>query len=141
MADKYFGPDPILLNSLLAWLVILALAIANGAFREAVLIPSLGRPGGLVVSGLLLSAFVAIVAYGLVRVSRGITAAQGLRIGFLWLGLTLAFEFAFGRFVQHQSWTELLDAYTFRDGNIWPVVLVVVLFAPSLAALLQARSR
>lgn len=131
----------LLLKSLVAWLVILALAIANGAFREAVLIPSLGRPGGFVVSGLLLSAFVAIVAYGLVRASRGVTAMQGLRIGFLWLGLTLAFEFAFGRFVQHQTWNALLEAYTFKDGNLWPVVLAVTFLAPPAAALFHAQAR
>ena len=130
-----------LLRSLLAWLIILGLAIANGAFREAVLIPGLGKPGGLVLSGVLLAALVALVAYGLVRITRNVTVVQGLRIGALWLGLTLVFEFAFGRFVQHQSWNELLEAYTFKDGNIWPAVLLVTLLAPPVAALLGAKRR
>lgn len=130
----------LLLKSLLAWLIILGLAIANGALREAVLIPSLGKPGGLVLSGVLLSALVAGVAYGLVRSSKGVTVPQALLIGTLWLGLTLAFEFAFGRYVLHRSWDELLAAYTFEGGNLWPVVLAVTLLAPSLAALLQSRS-
>jgi len=127
--------------SLLAWLIILGLAIANGALREAVLIPSLGKPSGLVLSGVLLSSLVALVAYGLVRVQQGVTASRGLLIGVLWLSLTLAFEFTFGRYVQHKSWTELLDAYAFKDGNIWPVVLVATLLSPSVAAHLRARSR
>lgn len=128
----------LLLESLVAWLIILGLAIANGALREAVLIPALGKPGGLVLSGVLLSALVALVAYGLVRVSKGVTVSQGLRIGFLWLGLTLAFEFAFGRFVQHQTWAQLLEAYAFKDGNLWPVVLAVTLLAPPVAARFRA---
>ncbi|HEX7249795.1 MAG TPA: hypothetical protein VF262_05355 [Burkholderiales bacterium] len=123
------------MKSLLAWLIILGLAIANGAFREAVLIPSLGKRGGLVLSGVVLSALVVLVAYGLVRVSKGVTVSQGFLIGALWLGLTLVFEFAFGRLVQHQTWDALLDAYTFKDGNIWPVVLAVTFLAPPLAAL------
>ena len=131
----------LLLMSLLAWLIILGLAIANGALRETVLIPSLGKPSGLVLSGVLLSSLVALVAYGLVRVKQDVTVSQGLLIGILWLSLTLAFEFAFGRYVQHKSWTELLDAYAFKDGNIWPVVLVVTLLAPSVAALFHAMSR
>lgn len=130
-----------LLKSLLAWLIILGLAIANGALREAVLMPSLGRPAGLVVSGVLLCALVALVAYGLVRIAQDVTVSQGLLIGVLWLSLTLAFEFAFGRYVQHLSWAELLGAYTFKDGNIWPVVLVVTLLAPSAAAYFRARTR
>lgn len=128
----------LLLESLVAWLIILGLAIANGALREAVLIPSLGKPGGLVLSGVLLSALVILVAYGLVRVSKGVTVSQGFLVGVLWLGLTLAFEFAFGRFVQHQTWAQLLEAYAFKDGNLWPVVLAVTLLAPPAAALFRA---
>ena len=130
-----------LLKPILAWLVILGLAIANGILREEVLIPALGKPGGLILSGLVLCVLVALVAYGLVRLGPGLTVGEGARIGILWLGLTLAFEFAFGRFVQHKSWAELLDAYAFKEGNVWPVVLAVTLLAPPAAALLQARSR
>ena len=129
----------LLLRSLLAWLVILALAIANGVLREELLIPALGKPGALVLSGVLLSVLIVLVAYGLVRFVRDLTASQCLRIGVLWLGLTLAFEFSFGRYVQHKSWAELLDAYAFKDGNIWPVVLVVTLLAPYLALRLRTR--
>jgi len=129
----------LLLRSLLAWLVILGFAIANGILREELLIPALGKPGGLILSGVLLFMLILLVAYGLVRFTRGLTASGSLRIGVLWLGLTLAFEFSFGRYVQHKSWAELLDAYTFKEGNIWPVVLVVTLLAPYIAFRLRAR--
>ena len=126
-------------KSLIAWLVILALAVANGALREIVLIPVLGATTGLVLSGALLSLLVALVSFAFVRLSHGITILQGLRVGASWLCLTLVFEFSFGRYVQHKPWSELLDAYTFKDGNIWPFVLLVTLLAPSVAVLLQAR--
>jgi len=32
----------------------------------------------------------------------------------------------------------LLEAYTFKDGNIWPIVLLVTLVAPLLAVRLRA---
>ena len=128
----------LLLRSLLAWLVILGLAIANGILREEILIPALGKPGGLILSGVLLSMLIVLVAYVLVRYSRDLAASKGLQIGVLWLSLTLAFEFSFGRYVQHKSWAELLDAYAFKEGNIWPVVLVVTLLAPYLALRLRA---
>jgi len=128
-----------LFKSLVAWLVILALAVANGALREIVLIPVLGKTIGLVLSGALLSLLVAPVSFAFVRLSLGITILQGLCVGASWFCLTLAFEFSFGRYVQHKSWSELLDAYTFEDGNIWPVVLLVTLLAPSAAVLLQAK--
>lgn len=130
----------LILQALLAWLLILVLAIGNGLLRESVLIPALGRTGGLVASGLLLSSLIALVAYALVRLSNA-TVAPALRIGAGWLALTLAFEFAFGRFVQHKPWEEIFAAYTFQDGNLWPLVLAVTLLAPPAAALRQARRR
>ena len=131
----------LLLKSLLAWLVILCFAAVNGALREAVLIPSLGTKNGFLLSGVLLSCLVALVAYALVRRKQGIAGSQGLNIGILWLCLTLAFEFGFGRYIQNRSWAELLSAYTFKDGNLWPVVLLITLLAPYLAALFHAKSR
>ena len=131
----------LLLKSLIAWVLILCLAVANGALREAVLIPSLGRSSGLILSGVLLCLCVAAVAYVLVRVNRDITLTQSLFVGVLWLCLTLAFEFSFGRYVQHKSWSELLTAYTFKDGNLWPIVLLVTLLAPFLATLANEKSR
>jgi hypothetical protein len=130
-----------ILGALFAWLLILGLAVANGALREAVLIPSMGRTGGLVLSGLLLSLLVALVAYAFVRAKNGLTVSQGLLVGIFWLCLTLVFEFGFGRYVQHKPWDDLIEAYTFKDGNIWPVVLLVTLLAPSVAARLRAGSR
>lgn len=131
----------LLLKSLVAWVLILCLAVANGALREAVLIPSLGRAGGLVLSGVLLCVCVALVAYVLVRIEQGILVKQSAFVGVLWLCLTLAFEFGFGRYIQHKPWPELLAAYTFKGGNLWPVVLLVTLLAPYWATLAHARSR
>jgi len=130
----------LLITSLLAWLLILCLAVANGALREAVLIPSLGRSFGLVLSGVLLSLLIALVAYAFVRSRTRHSPAQGMFVGVFWLFLTLVFEFGFGRLVQHKSWSELLDAYTFNGGNIWPVVLLVTLLAPYIAAVVRSRS-
>lgn len=118
------------------WAGILLLAIANGALREAVLIPRLGAPVGLVLSGILLSVLIVGVAYfslpwlGTRRPSH----LWGIGIG--WLVLTLAFEFSFGRW-QGKSWSTLFEAYTFRGGNLWPIVLLITALAPTLAARLM----
>jgi len=131
----------LLLKSFLAWLVILCLAVANGALREAILIPSFGKNSGFILSGALLSLLVVLVAYAFVHLKQGVSVTHGLYIGILWLCLTLAFEFSFGRYVQHKAMAELLDAYTFKDGNLWPLVLLVTLLAPYFAVLLKAKSR
>lgn len=121
------------LRAVAVWGLILVLAILNGAVREAWLLPELGRGGALVASGLLLAAVVLAVAWLAIRWLGPPTPVQAWRIGAFWLVLTLLFEFGFGALVQHRSWAEMLSAYSFRDGNLWPLVLLVVLAAPALA--------
>lgn len=116
------------------WFGILLLAIANGLFREAVLVPQLGSAPGLLVSGLLLSLFILVVAYlSLPWLGRG-PAGRFVGIGLGWLGLTLGFEAGFGLLVEGRHGYELFAAYTFEGGNLWPVVLLVTAAAPYLAA-------
>ena len=112
----------------------------NGAVREAVLIPRLGNPLALVLSGLLLSACILAISFALVPKLGRLQSRHCLYLGLFWLCLTLAFEFGFGRLLQHRSWSELLEAYTFKNGNLWPVVLVVTFFAPLAAVRLRGKA-
>ena len=123
-------------KALIVWLGILVLAVTNGLLREAVLLPALGTPVAPVLSGLLLSALIIGVAWVSLPWLRLRNAAQFWLVGFGWLALTLVFEFSFG-LAQGKSWPALLEAYTFREGNIWPIVLVVTACAPVIAAKLR----
>ena len=125
------------LKAVVLWAVILVLAIANGFLREALLIPTFGRFTGLLASGLALSLLIFLVAALAAPWFNAQRARSYWNIGALWLVLTLAFEFAFGRLVQGKPWHELLQAYTFSGGNIWPLVLVTALLSPRLAASLR----
>jgi|tagenome__1003787_1003787.scaffolds.fasta_scaffold20971474_5 hypothetical protein len=122
----------------LAWLAILALAILNGALREAVLVPNLGKTAGYVTSGVLLAALVLLVAISLAPWMRLASARRAMGVGALWLVMTVVFEFGFG-IARGKPWTDIVAAYRFADGNIWPLVLVVVLFAPLAGWRLRAR--
>jgi len=126
-----------MLRPLSAWFLILVLAMLNGLFREAVLLPSLGTPAAPLLSGLLLSSAILLVTLALARWLRLDGVSRCLTVGSLWLCLTLLFEFGFGAAVQGHSWAEMLEAYTFQDGNIWPVVLAVTFVAPLIAARLR----
>ena len=116
------------------WLAILILAMLNGALREEALIPAIGPFGAFIASGTILSGCIFVVAFIAVPWYGRLSSAQWWLIGLFWLLLTLAFEFGFGRFVQHMPWAELLQAYTFEGGNIWPLVLAAALVSPWLAA-------
>ncbi|WP_278799835.1 hypothetical protein [Marinobacter nauticus] len=126
----------VLLKGLLVWGGILVLAIANGVLREAVLEPAFGRSVALVLSGILLSLLIIGMAYVALPWLNVRHLAGLFGLGAAWLVLTLVFEFSFGLW-QGKSWAELLEAYTFRGGNLWPIVLAVTVFAPYLAARLR----
>jgi hypothetical protein len=127
------------LKALGSWVAILMLAMLNGAFREKFLLPMFGAVAALASSGVLLSACILLVAWLAAPWFGRLSAWQWLLIGLFWLGLTLVFEFAFGRLVQHKAWGELFSAYTFKDGNLWPLVLVVTLLAPWTTARLRGQ--
>ncbi|HKK57793.1 hypothetical protein [Marinobacter sp.] len=126
------------LKALAIWVGILLLAVANGALRESLLVPGLGTPAALVLSGLLLSALIIGVAYLSLPWLQISHAPQLCAVGLGWLALTLVFEFSFGLW-QGKSWPELLEAYTFRGGNVWPLVLAATTLAPYIAAKLRGQ--
>lgn len=125
---------PASLKALILWVGILALAVVNGTLRENALIPAFGSSIALIVSGVILVTCIFVVAWLAVPWWGALTARQWWWIGAFWLLLTIVFEFSFGRFAQHKTWAELLEAYTFTGGNIWPLVLVAILVSPRLAA-------
>ena len=123
----------IALKALAIWAGIVVLAVLNGGLREAILIPKLGTAAGLILSGVLLSALIFVVAYLSLPWLGARRSGELAGVGLGWLGLTLIFEFALG-LLQGKSWQVMLDAYTFKGGNTWPVVLVVTALAPYLSA-------
>lgn len=121
------------------WCAILILAIANGIFRESVLIPLFGMTTGLIGSGIILCTLIITLAYIALPWLRLTASAGYFLIGLCWLFLTLVFEFTLGYLVQGKPLPELLAAYTFKDGNIWPIVLLVTVLAPYIAAKIRCR--
>lgn len=118
------------------WLGLLALAILNGALREKILVPHLGVFAGYIASGLLLCALVLAVAL-LVTPTLHYKAVNLWIVGALWLFLTLGFEFTFGLGIQHKSLADVMHAYTFAAGNLWPIVLLMIFLGPRLAGAIR----
>jgi hypothetical protein len=59
-----------------------------------------------------------------------------LAVGLIWFVLTLGFDLLLGM-AQGERLRQQLDAYLFKRGNLWPVVLLVTAGAPYLAAKLR----
>jgi hypothetical protein len=124
-------------RALAVWLGILLLANINGAVREAWLIPMLGPIPGRALSTIILSAVVTLVTWLSIAWISPLTQRAALLVGILWLLLTLGFEFLVGHYVFHKPWSELTEDYQVWQGRIWPLVLLILLFAPWWAARLR----
>lgn len=127
---------PIALKAAAVWVAIVGLAFSSAAMREFVLIPKLGQTRGLALSGLTLATLVFLAAWASLPWMGARRPQALLAIGLGWLVLTIAFDLALG-WVQHKPAQQVLDAYLFRDGNLWPLVLAVTALAPCLAAKLR----
>lgn len=124
-------------QAILLWCAIIPLAILNGILRDMWLAKRLNPKAARLLSGIILSAVILGFATLTITWLPPARLPDYLALGGLWLGLTLAFEFSFGRLVARKTWDELLRPYRFKDGDIWPVVLLVVTAAPAAAAWLR----
>jgi len=123
-----------LLKGAVIWLLLVAVAIGNGIFRDAVLVRVSTPAVALPLSGILLSLLILLVAF----LSMPLVAIRRARvywcIGLLWVVLTLAFEFLFGHYVAGKSWSEVCQVFNVARGNLFLVALIVAGLAPWLAA-------
>lgn len=120
-------------RAMLIWFALLAVAIGNGAIREGLLLPWLGRGVAQAVSTVLLSGFIVAIGWLATPWIAPRSAAEAWAIGLVWVTLTLAFEFLGGHFLFGKSWSALLADYNLLAGRIWVMVLVVTLLTPVLA--------
>jgi hypothetical protein len=121
-------------RSLVIWMLMLVVASANGAVREALLIPVLGDIAGRAVSALLLCVLVLLLTYLTIRWIHPRSGYATWIVGGLWVALTLAFEFLAGHFLFGNPWSRLLEDYNVFRGRIWILVLITIAVAPRLCA-------
>jgi len=124
----------IFLKTSVIWFVIALLAIANGVFRENILVSSLGQSIALPVSGITLSIIVFIVTYISFPIFGKNSALTYFLIGLQWVLMTLLFEFMFGHYMIGKSWSDILQVFNIMKGNLFIIVLIVSLFSPLLVA-------
>lgn len=128
-----------IIRTLLAWCAILLLAVLNGAFREAFLVPRAGAGAGRAISTIILSLVIVLAGWMLMPWIAPATLQDAWTIGVVWVGLTLAFEFLGGHFLFRKSWQELMADYNLFAGRIWVMVLIVTLLIPVVSFTIRTR--
>jgi len=117
--------------ALLTWLVLAVVMFANGAVRVLVLQPRLGEALARQAATLSGIALVLLVTFFFVRRLDRPSWGDLVKVGGLWLVLTLLFEFGMG-WVSGASLEAMLADYDLRQGRLWPFALLVIFAAPCL---------
>ncbi|MCA8952960.1 MAG: hypothetical protein KDE27_25845 [Planctomycetes bacterium] len=115
----------------MVWLTILGCAVGNGALREGLLVPAFGAVPATLVSGVILCVVILLVTALAGRWFGPQPPARLWQVGAAWLGATIAFELSFA-LLRGESFEAIAAAYTFRGGNLWPLILLTTLVAPRL---------
>ena len=123
----------------LAWFPMVAIAVANGAVRQAWYGPYLSELRAHQVSTLTALVLLGLYMRWVVRRWPPGSAARAIAVGGLWFGLTLAFELLFGHYVARHAWSRLAADYDLLAGRLWPLVLVWVATAPYLLSRQRGR--
>ena len=116
-----------------AWVGAAALGVANGAGREALYANATGDEAAhLISTGTLLT-----LLGGYMRLLQRrwplSSPREALSVGAAWAGMTVAFEFGFGHWVAHDSWSDLLKNYNISAGRVWVLVPAAMAAGPELA--------
>jgi hypothetical protein len=114
---------------LLAWIPMVAIALANGALRQATFGKVLSEKRAHQVSTLIGSALITVFIWALFHRWPLSSAWQASSVGLTWLILTVLFEFGFGRLIG-RSWPEMLRDYNLGKGRMWGLFLCWLTIAP-----------
>lgn len=114
------------------WLLLAVVAVANGVFREIVLIPRTGEYAGHVVSTALLVAAILAVSFAFFRWTQiEYTLAELVVVGVGWTVLTVGFEFLVG-YVEGTPVSVTIGQYDVLAGQVWIAVPLTLLLSPVL---------
>ena len=121
----------------LAWLGGPVIGIANGVTRELVYKDAVGDLAAHQLSTVSALGLFAGYFWWLQRRYPLADDRAALRVGGFWLGLTVLFEFGFGRAVDGKSWEELIADYDLTAGRLWTLVLAWLALGPLLTRRLR----
>ena len=115
------------------WLGFALVAVAGGIFRVVWLEPRLGEYSANLAETLgLVAVLGGMVWIAVPWLCPRLGGSEIKTLGLFWAGLTVTFEFGFGRFVDGADWSALVANYDITAGRLWILVPIAMGFGPSL---------
>lgn len=119
-----------MLRYVLAWIPMLVIAVANGAFRQLTFAKVISEPHAHQLSTLIGSVCIGAFIWFVVRKWPPSSSRQALLIGLVWVILTVIFETFMGLVLQHRLIQDVLHEYNLLAGRFWLLFLVWLGVAP-----------
>ncbi len=119
-----------MIRYLLAWVGMLIIAIANGALRQATFAKVMPEIRAHQLSTFIGSVVIGLFIWFVIRMWPPASGRQALLIGFIWLLLTVAFEFFMGLVLAHRPLVQVLCDYNLLAGRVWVLFLIWLTLAP-----------
>ena len=126
------------LKSFLVWLCFIPAAILNGGFREYVLIKYLDTALATAISGILLCILILLITWLLLPRLVTLNNKESYITGIIWMILTILFEFTSG-IGTGVPMKELIAAYNPLSGNLWILVVLTTMLAPTIISRINKR--
>ncbi len=124
----------------LTWLLFIPVAIINGLVRQSVYQGMLGELRAHQLSTVIACVLFLFLAKKIMPDMSQIKKKDLFKIGFIWVFLTILFEFGFGHFIAGHSWEHLLVDYNIFQGRVWTLFLGNLLIAPWFIAKISKNS-
>lgn len=115
---------------MLAWIPMLVIAVANGALRQATFAKVMPELRAHQLSTLTGSVFIGAFIWFVMGAWPPASECEAVAIGFVWLVLTVAFEFFMGLVLMKRSWVRVLADYNLLAGRVWVLFLIWLAVAP-----------
>lgn len=121
-----------MLRYALAWIPMLFLAVANGALRQLVFAANMSELRAHQLSTLTGSVLIGGFIWLVIRKWPPSSSREALKVGFMWLALTVAFECFMGLVLVGRPIQQVLSDYNVLAGRVWALFLVWLTLAPLL---------
>jgi len=121
-----------LLKYFFLWLPMIVIAIINGVIRQGFYLTFLDELSAHQLSVLSGIIFFSIYIWFITGKWKLNSYKQTMLIGFMWLIMTILFEFVFGHYVMGHSWDKLFHDYNFLAGRLWVIVLLWITISPTI---------
>jgi len=109
---------------------MVVISIINGAIREQWYGNYLSELRAHQVSTVTGVVLFGLYIWAINRIWQLESRVQSLSVGFIWLAMTVCFEFFFGHYVAGHPWSRLFHDYNILAGRIWGLLLVWITVAP-----------